>query len=82
MCFPHQVLCRYVAILLSVDSQSRSAILKWLYKPPWYIEVHMFNGMTVWPIYNSLQAFWPGTQVCSYHLSSCASRSRGSLTLK
>jgi mannosidase alpha-like ER degradation enhancer 2 len=23
----------------------------------------MFNGMTVWPVYNSLQSFWPGTQV-------------------
>mmetsp|Transcript_81341 Transcript_81341/g.143431 ORF Transcript_81341/g.143431 Transcript_81341/m.143431 type:complete len:532 (-) Transcript_81341:611-2206(-) len=49
-------------------NESRSAIAKWLYKPPWYIEVHMHNGMTVWPIYNSLQAFWPGTQALAGNL--------------
>eukprot|EP00667_Euglena_gracilis_P007554 EG_transcript_7630 len=43
-------------------NESRAAILQWLHKPPWYIEVHMYNGMTVWPIYNSLQSFWPGLQ--------------------
>ena len=29
---------------------------------PWYVEVNMENGVLVWPIFNALQAFWPGLQ--------------------
>jgi len=27
------------------------------------VEVNMNSGATVWPLFNSLQAFWPGLQV-------------------
>jgi len=30
---------------------------------PRYVEVNMNSGATVWPLFNSLQAFWPGLQV-------------------
>jgi len=29
---------------------------------PWYVEVNMDNGGVVWPVFGSLQAFWPGMQ--------------------
>ena len=29
---------------------------------PWYVEVNMENGVLVWPVFNALQAFWPGLQ--------------------
>ena len=29
---------------------------------PWYVEVNMDSGILVWPVFNSLQAFWPGLQ--------------------
>jgi hypothetical protein len=34
-----------------------------------YIEVNMNSGATVWPLFNSLQAFWPGLQVWDLHIS-------------
>ncbi|CAH1427180.1 unnamed protein product [Lactuca virosa] len=30
---------------------------------PWYVEVNMNSAALVWPLFNSLQAFWPGLQV-------------------
>jgi hypothetical protein len=29
----------------------------------------MNSGATVWPLFNSLQAFWPGFQVWDLHIS-------------
>uniref|UniRef100_A0A0A9E5X5 Uncharacterized protein n=1 Tax=Arundo donax TaxID=35708 RepID=A0A0A9E5X5_ARUDO len=29
----------------------------------------MNSGATVWPLFNSLQAFWPGLQVWIIHIS-------------
>lgn len=29
----------------------------------------MNSGATVWPLFNSLQAFWPGLQVWITHIS-------------
>ncbi|KAE8698269.1 putative alpha-mannosidase I MNS4 [Hibiscus syriacus] len=34
-----------------------------LYNDPWYVEVNMDSAAIVWPLFNSLQAFWPGLQV-------------------
>ncbi|KAJ6797687.1 alpha-mannosidase I MNS4 [Iris pallida] len=34
-----------------------------LHHDPWYVEVNMNSAVTVWPLFNSLQAFWPGLQV-------------------
>lgn len=34
-----------------------------------YLEVNMNSGVVVWPLFNSLQAFWPGLQVqASYNI--------------
>jgi len=52
-------------------NDSRAAIERWLHKPPWYIEANMNTGATVWPIYNSLQSFWPGAQALA---GSCPGR--------
>lgn len=30
---------------------------------PRYVEVNMDSAAIVWPLFNSLQAFWPGLQV-------------------
>ena len=30
-----------------------------------YVECNMHTGAVVWPVFNALQAFWPGIQVCS-----------------
>lgn len=34
-----------------------------------FVEVNMDAGMVVWPLFNSLQAFWPGLQVCQCFLA-------------
>jgi mannosidase alpha-like ER degradation enhancer 2 len=43
--------------------------MKHVYRKPWYIEVDMMTGAQVWPIFNSLQAFWPGIQALFGHVS-------------
>lgn len=47
---------------LYMFKQAYSATLKHLKRGPWYVEVNMYNGNLVWPVFNSLQAFWPGLQ--------------------
>lgn len=37
--------------------------MRYLYTDPWYVEVNMNTAALVWPLFNSLQAFWPGLQV-------------------
>jgi hypothetical protein len=34
----------------------------WIYASR-YVEVNMDSAAIVWPLFNSLQAFWPGLQV-------------------
>lgn len=36
------------------------SIMKHLYKSPWFVDVDMNTGAIIWPIFNSLQAFYPG----------------------
>eukprot|EP00850_Spirogloea_muscicola_P013748 SM000095S24962 [mRNA] locus=s95:144540:149855:- [translate_table: standard] len=57
---------------LHIFKQAYGAVMEHLYHDPWsaliptytrYLEVNMNNGMVVWPLFNSLQAFWPGLQV-------------------
>ncbi|KMZ61126.1 mannosyl-oligosaccharide 1,2-alpha-mannosidase, family GH47 [Zostera marina] len=43
--------------------EAYKAAMHYLYHDPWYVEVNMNSGATVWPLFNSLQAFWPGLQV-------------------
>eukprot|EP00899_Mesostigma_viride_P002773 jgi/Mesvir1/12497/Mv08109-RA.1 len=40
-----------------------AAVMQHLHRAPWYVEVNMDTGVLVWPIFNSMQAFWPGLQV-------------------
>jgi len=44
-------------------SKAYEAIMTHLKNGPWYVDVDMYQGAVVWPLFNSLQAFWPGLQV-------------------
>ncbi|XP_062222812.1 alpha-mannosidase I MNS4 isoform X2 [Phragmites australis] len=48
---------------LYMFQQAYKAAMHYLHHDPWYVEVNMNSGATVWPLFNSLQAFWPGLQV-------------------
>ncbi|ONK67370.1 uncharacterized protein A4U43_C06F19470 [Asparagus officinalis] len=43
--------------------EAYKAAMHYLHTDPWYVEVNMYSAVTVWPLFNSLQAFWPGLQV-------------------
>lgn len=45
---------------LKLFKEFHENILKYLYKSPWFVDVDMNTGLIVWPIFNSLQAFYPG----------------------
>lgn len=48
---------------LYIFQEAYKAAMHYLHLDPWYVEVNMNTGVTVWPLFNSLQAFWPGLQV-------------------
>ncbi|XP_045790083.1 alpha-mannosidase I MNS4 [Trifolium pratense] len=48
---------------LYIFQEAYSAAMHYLYHDPWYVEVNMDSAAIVWPLFNSLQAFWPGLQV-------------------
>ncbi|WVZ68651.1 hypothetical protein U9M48_017566 [Paspalum notatum var. saurae] len=54
---------------LYIFQEAYKAAMHHLHHDPWfksyvlYVEVNMHSGATVWPLFNSLQAFWPGLQV-------------------
>lgn len=48
---------------LHVFERAYSAAERHLKREDWYVEVNMNSGGVVWPLFNSLQAFWPGLQV-------------------
>ncbi|KAK5805042.1 hypothetical protein PVK06_032694 [Gossypium arboreum] len=48
---------------LFIFQEAYSAAMHYLYNDPWYVEVNMDSAAIVWPLFNSLQAFWPGLQV-------------------
>ncbi|WOK99416.1 alpha-mannosidase I MNS4 [Canna indica] len=48
---------------LFVFQEAYKAAMRYLHHDPWYVEVNMNSAATVWPLFNSLQAFWPGLQV-------------------
>ncbi|URD95133.1 Glycosyl hydrolase family 47 [Musa troglodytarum] len=63
-------LCGNKAYLLFGDEEylfmfqeAYKAAMRYLHHDPWYVEVNMNSAATVWPLFNSLQAFWPGLQV-------------------
>ncbi|XP_006403205.2 alpha-mannosidase I MNS4 [Eutrema salsugineum] len=48
---------------LYIFQEAYGSAMQYLHKDPWYVEVNMDSGAIVWPVFNSLQAFWPGLQV-------------------
>ncbi|XP_047311146.1 alpha-mannosidase I MNS4 [Impatiens glandulifera] len=48
---------------LFMFQEAYAAAMNYLYTDPWYVEVNMNSAALVWPLFNSLQAFWPGLQV-------------------
>ncbi|RWR80960.1 alpha-mannosidase I MNS4 isoform X1 [Cinnamomum micranthum f. kanehirae] len=48
---------------LFIFQEAYKAVMHYIYKDPWYVEVNMNSAAMVWPLFNSLQAFWPGLQV-------------------
>ncbi|KAK4355844.1 hypothetical protein RND71_024815 [Anisodus tanguticus] len=48
---------------LFIFQEAYKAAMKYLFNDPWYVEVNMNSAALVWPLFNSLQAFWPGLQV-------------------
>ncbi|XP_020410431.1 alpha-mannosidase I MNS4 isoform X2 [Prunus persica] len=47
---------------LFIFQEAYAAAMHYLYNDPWYVEVNMDSAAVVWPLFNSLQAFWPGLQ--------------------
>lgn len=48
---------------LYMFNEAYKAVMQHLHNEPWYLEVNMNSAVVVWPLFNSLQAFWPGLQV-------------------
>ncbi|XP_016575367.2 alpha-mannosidase I MNS4 isoform X2 [Capsicum annuum] len=48
---------------LFIFQEAYKAAMNFLFNDPWYVEVNMNSAALVWPLFNSLQAFWPGLQV-------------------
>ncbi|KAL9282227.1 Alpha-mannosidase I MNS4 [Arabidopsis thaliana] len=48
---------------LYIFQEAYRSAMQYLHKDPWYVEVNMDSAAIVWPVFNSLQAFWPGLQV-------------------
>ncbi|KMS98768.1 hypothetical protein BVRB_3g068450 [Beta vulgaris subsp. vulgaris] len=48
---------------LFMFQEAYGAAMHYLFNDPWYVEVNMDSAAIVWPLFNSLQAFWPGLQV-------------------
>ena len=45
---------------LVMFQQAYGAVKAFLSRHPWYVDVNMDTANLVWPVYNSLQSFWPG----------------------
>lgn len=48
---------------LEIFLRAYEAVMSDVFKYPWYVDVHMHQRIIVWPLFTSLQAFWPGLQV-------------------
>jgi len=57
---------------LHMFERAYNAAEKHLKRDGWYVEVNMNSGGVVWPVFNSLQAFWPGLQVLYGDFSNAA----------
>ncbi|KAK3283484.1 alpha-mannosidase, partial [Cymbomonas tetramitiformis] len=57
---------------LDIFREAYQAAEMHLRRDPWYVEVNMNTGSVVWPVFNSLQAFWPGLQVLAGDVEAAA----------
>jgi mannosidase alpha-like ER degradation enhancer 2 len=48
---------------LAIFHDAYHAALRHLKQGPWYVDVHLATAQMTWPLYNSLQSFWPGLQM-------------------
>lgn len=48
---------------LAMFHDSYHAALAHLKHGPWYLDVHLQSAQVTWPLFNSLQCFWPGMQL-------------------
>ena len=51
-------------MLLTGRVQLRKSINKWLRRKGGFFDVHMDLGTATWTLFNSLQSFWSGSEVC------------------
>lgn len=62
LCSINIITCSWLVVLLETGVISLTYI--YIYR---YVEVNMNSAAMVWPLFNSLQAFWPGLQVFVIH---------------
>jgi hypothetical protein len=48
---------------LAIFHDMYHAALRHLKHGPWYLDVHLATAQVSWPLFNSLQCFWPGMQM-------------------
>jgi len=53
---------------LIMFQQAYGAAKAYLSRHPWYVDVNMDTTNLVWPVYNSLQSFWPALEVMAGNL--------------
>ncbi|XP_050943578.1 uncharacterized protein LOC103495764 isoform X1 [Cucumis melo] len=58
---------------LFIFQEAYGAVIHYLFNDPWYVEVNMDSKALVWPLFNSLQAFWSGLQ-CPLQVGTVACR--------
>ncbi|KAK2426985.1 Glycosyl hydrolase family 47 protein [Trifolium repens] len=63
MIFQAYLLSGYEEYLYIFQKAYASAMHYLYHDPLMYVEVNMDYAAIVWPLFNSLQAFWPGLQV-------------------
>ena len=53
-------------------AQAAGAVTRHCGRAPWFVEVNMDSGTVVWPLFNALQAFWPGLLALTGRLKAAA----------
>eukprot|EP00966_Prymnesium_polylepis_P095845 2220706-Prymnesium_polylepis.1 len=57
---------------LAIFHDSYHAALRHCKHGHWYVDVHMSTAQVTWPLFNSLQGFWPGMQMLVGELDDAA----------
>ena len=53
-------------------AQAAASVTRHCGRAPWFVEVNMDSGTVVWPLFNALQAFWPGLLALAGRLKAAA----------